>query len=189
MINEVLRQAAREESASYLWLADRYDTLPDYDPDNPGAEGTLGLLDSNWRSPFVDSGIMEVATFVRAAPKPPKPLSKLFFVVLRKELFEQSKQVLIYKILDVEGDNDGKIELQSVPWPAHLVGYFFTSRSRILPYWDQAFKDQAMFYGAGADWPDDCGMDIDLIALIVLDEFPIEVRNRASRRKCVTHGD
>lgn len=64
MINEVLRQAAREEGASYLWLADRYDTLPDYDPDNPGAEGTLGLLDSNWRSPFVDSGIMEVATFV-----------------------------------------------------------------------------------------------------------------------------
>jgi hypothetical protein len=111
MINEVLRLSVEDEGASYLWLADRSDTLPNYDPDNPGAEGTLGLLDINWRSPFVGSSVEDVAAFVRAAPKPPKPLSKLFFVVLRKELFEQSKQAFIYKILDVEGRKDDEIEL------------------------------------------------------------------------------
>jgi hypothetical protein len=37
-------------------------------------------------------------------------------------------------------------------------------------------KEQALFDGVGAYWDDDCGYDIDFVALILLDEFPIEVR-------------
>jgi hypothetical protein len=61
MIKEVLRLSREEHGGSYLWLADTYDTLPDYNPDNPGAEGTLALVDPNWRSPFVGSSVEAVA--------------------------------------------------------------------------------------------------------------------------------
>jgi hypothetical protein len=61
MIKEVLRLSREEHRGSYLWLADTYDTLPDYNPDNPGAEGTLALVDPNWRSPFVGSSVEAVA--------------------------------------------------------------------------------------------------------------------------------
>jgi hypothetical protein len=134
MINEALRLSTKEEEESYLWLADTYDTISDYNPENPGAEGTLGPIDSDWRSPFVGSSVEEVAAFIRAAPKP--PMCRRFFAVLRNEQFEQSKQLLIYKILDVEGGNDDEIKLQSVPCPAYLVGYFFTSFDRYLTLWD-----------------------------------------------------
>jgi hypothetical protein len=174
MINEALRLSTKEEGASYLWLADTYDTLSNYDPDNPGAEGTLDLLDSNWRSPFVGSSVEEVAAFIRAAPKPPKPLCKTFFAVLEKNQFEQSKELSVYKILDVEGATDGEIKLQSVPCPAYLVGYFFTSFER-YGSWDQAVEAQGLFFGTGPHWKDDCGYDIDLFSLILLDDFPIEV--------------
>jgi hypothetical protein len=136
MINEALRLSAEEEGDSYLWLADTYDTLPDYNPENPGAEGTLIPVDGGWRSPFVGSSVETVAAFIRAAPKPPKPLCKTFFAVLRKEQFEQSKQLTVYKILDVEGATEDEIKLQSVPCPAHLVGYFFTSFDRYPMSWE-----------------------------------------------------
>jgi hypothetical protein len=32
MINEALRLSKEEQGSSILWLADRYDTLPNYDP-------------------------------------------------------------------------------------------------------------------------------------------------------------
>jgi hypothetical protein len=176
MINEVIRSNAEEEGEPYLWLADTYDTLPDYDPDNPAADGTLGPVDSNWRSPFVGSSVEEVAAFIKVAPKPPKPLCKRFFAVLRKEQFEQNKQLLIYKILDTEEGSGGEIKLQSVPCPAHLAGFFYTSRDRYPMSWDKAVERQELFWGVGPHWEDDCGESIDLFALILLDDFPIEVR-------------
>jgi hypothetical protein len=57
MTSEALRLSAKEEGDSYLWLADTYDTLPDYDPENPGAEGTFAPVASDWRSPFVGSSV------------------------------------------------------------------------------------------------------------------------------------
>jgi len=176
MIDEALRLNAEKAGMSYLWLADAYDTLPDYDSENPGAEGTTGPVASDWRSPFVGSSAEEAADFIRAAPKPSKPLSKLFFAVLIKEQFEHNKQLLIYKILRVEGGNDDEVKLQSVPVPIHLASCFFTERDRYPQNWDRAIKQQWYFYGTGADWDDDCGEGIDVMALIVLDEFPIEVR-------------
>lgn len=91
MINEVLHLSREEHGASLLWLADTYDTLPDYDPDNPGAEGTLAPVDPNWRSPFVGSSVEEVTAFIRAAPKPPKPLCKRFFAVLKRSASSKAK--------------------------------------------------------------------------------------------------
>jgi hypothetical protein len=176
MIKEVLRLSREEHGGSYLWLADTYDTLPDYNPDNPGAEGTLALVDPNWRSPFVGSSVEAVAAFIRAAPKPPKPLCKRFFAALKKERFEQSKELLIYKILGAEDGKDDEVKLTSVPCPAYLVGFFFMRWDRYPMLWDDAVKEQGLWCGAGADWPDDCDLSIDLTAMILLDDFSIEVR-------------
>jgi hypothetical protein len=104
-------------------------------------------------------------------------LCKTFLAVLRKEQFEQSKQLSVYRILEVEGATGDEIKLQSVPCPTHLAGYFFTSFVDRYPVsWGQAVKDQRLFFGVGAHWEDDCGQSIDLVALILLDDFPIEVR-------------
>lgn len=174
-INEALRLSTEEEGEPYLWLADTYDTIPDYNPESPGSQGTLGPIGSDWRSPFVGSSVEEVAAFIQVAPKPPKPLCKRFFAVLRKEQFVQSKQLLIYKIVDIEDDSGGGIELQSVPCPVYLTGYFFMSYDRYPSIWEQAVREQGLYFGAGAHWPDDCGEGFDLVALLVLDEFPMEV--------------
>jgi hypothetical protein len=173
MINEALRMDMEEQGEPLLWLADTYDTIPDYDPASPGAQGTLGPVDSNWRSPFIGSSVEEVASFIRATPKPTKPLSKLFFAVLQKERFEQSKQILIYKILDVAGAGDGSFKLQSVPCPVHLAGYFLCSYDRY--FWKQAVEHQGLYYSHGYLWGDDDIMR-DLWALVVVDDFPIQVR-------------
>ena len=66
MINEVLRLNTERMGEPYIWLADTYDSIPDYNPEDPGTQGTLGPIDSNWRSPFVDSTVAEVAAFVHA---------------------------------------------------------------------------------------------------------------------------
>lgn len=176
MINEVLRLSKEEQGLSILWLADRYDTLPNYDPENPGAEGTLGLLDSNWRSPFAGSSVEQVAAFIRGVPKPPKPLCKHFFAVLTRERFEQSKELLIYSILGVKGGKGDEIQLTSVPCPAYLAAEFFVIFDRYPMLWDSAVKEQGLWCGAGAEWPDDGDVTTDLMALILLDEFPVEVR-------------
>lgn len=160
-----------------MWLADTHDSIPDYDPQDPSAQGTIGPIDSNWRSPFIGCTVEEVAAFIQATPKPPKSLGKRFFAVLQKDLYEQSKQLLIYKILDAEDDDSAKLTVQSVPCPAHLVGYFFMSYDRY--FWDKAVKYQGLFYGHGYHWDED---DSDLTALIVLDEFPIEVRTTTFAR-------
>lgn len=154
----------------YLWLADAYNTLPDWDPNDP-SEGTRSPLNENWRSPFIGSSVESVAAFIQAAGKPPKPLCKQFFAVLQNEQFERDKQLLIYKIIDDTDGADSEIKLQSVPCPVHLASYFFLSYDRC--HWDRAVKDQALYYGEGARWDDD-SPGSQVMALIVLDEVQYE---------------
>jgi hypothetical protein len=163
--------------ASCLWLADTYDTIPDYDPEEPGPKGIPYPIDSEWRSPFVGSSVEEVAAFIRASPRPPKPLSNRYFAVLRKEQYEQHKQVLIYRILPDVGSKDGNIKLQSVPCPAYLACDFFTSwiqKNKTVGRWNRAVEEQGLYYGHGAIWPDDTA-STDLYALVVIDDVPAEV--------------
>jgi hypothetical protein len=174
MINEVLRLSTEEEGEPLLWLADTYDTIPDYNPTSPGAQGTLSPIDSNWRSPFIGSSVEEVAAFISATPKPPKPLNKLFFAVLQKERFEQSKQILIYKIREVGKADDRKLMLHSATCPAHLAGHFLCKYDRYHYFWNQAVEHQGLYYGHGYPWDDDDIMK-DLWTLVVVDDFPIEV--------------
>ena len=162
-------------SEPYLWLADTYDTLPDWDPARP-TEGTTSPVKETWRSPFIGSSIEEVAAFIEAAPKPPKPLCKRFFAVLQKQQYEEHKQLLIYKIPEAQVGGSGEHTLQSVPCPVELAGFFFRSYDRY--YWDQAVKDQALYFNEGAYWSDDDDYT-QLMALIVLDDLPIEVSSRS----------
>ena len=127
-----------------------------------------------WRSPFIGSSPEDVAAFIEAAPKPPKPLCKRFFAVLRKELYEQDKRLLIYKIPEDSSDSEGESTLQSVPCPVHLAGLFFISFYR--SDWKYAFRDQAFYYGEGASWSDYGPCD-QVMALIVLDDMPKDVRH------------
>ena len=133
-------------------------------------------MKETWRSPFIGSSIQEVAAFIEAAPKPSKPLCKRFFAVLRKEQYEEDKQLLIYKICDDQVEGSGERTLQSVPCPIHLTGFFFRSFDRY--YWDQAVKDQALYFNEGAYWSDDDDFT-QLMALIVLDDLPVEVNSRS----------
>ena len=133
-------------------MADTYDTIPDHNPADPAAKGTQAVHDG-WSSPFIGTSVEEVAAFIQATPKPPKPLSKQFFAVLHKEQYEQSKKVLIYHITGEASDDTGKSELQSVPCPVHLAGVFFYSFDRYD--WDRAVREQALYYGEGATWHDD----------------------------------
>lgn len=159
----------QESEEPYLWLADTYDSLPDYDPADPSAQGTDSSVDKDWRSPFIGSSVEEVAAFIQAAPKPPKPLYKQFFAVLQKEMYEQSKQVLIYRASRKESDNTIESNLESVPCPVHLVGVFFNLYDQY--HWNRAVTEQALFYGEGASWDDD-DTRTQLMALVVLDDIP-----------------
>jgi hypothetical protein len=86
-INEIL--CTNEEPVDHcLWLADTHDTILDHDPTEQRLQGTRHPIDSNLRSPFVGSSVEAAAAFIRAAPRPPKALSKSFFAVLRKEQYE-----------------------------------------------------------------------------------------------------
>jgi hypothetical protein len=66
-----------EAEEPILWLADTYDTIPDYNLATPAAQGTKSVHDK-WHSPFIGSSAEEVAAFIQATPKPPKLLSKQF---------------------------------------------------------------------------------------------------------------
>jgi hypothetical protein len=171
-INEILR--TNEEPVDHcLWLADTHDTIPDHNPTEQRPQGTRHPIDSHWRSPFVGSSVEAAAAFIRAAPRPPKALSRSFFAVLRKEQYEQHKQLSIYKILDDENNDDDNIKLQSVPCPSHLVSYFYRYYDK-RQFWDLAVEEQGLYYGHGAYWPDDQPYT-DHYALVVLDDVPLEV--------------
>lgn len=155
----------------YLWLADTPDSIPDWKPNDP-AEGSSRPVSADWRSPFSGASVEEVAIFIQGVAKPTKPLCKRFFAVLQKQRYEQDKQLLIYKIIDTADSSSTTRELQAVPCPAHLAGFFFVAYERYR--WDQAFQDQALYFGEGGRWSDD-DAENQLMALVVLDEFPVEV--------------
>lgn len=138
-------------------------------------------MKETWRSPFIGASIQEIAAFIEAAPKPPKPLCKRLFAVLREEQYEEHKQLLIYKILDVPANGSGERTLQTVPCPVHLAGFFFRAYDR--HYWDQAVEEQALYFNEGAYWSDDDG-DNQVSALIVLDHFPTEVKFSINTISC-----
>lgn len=54
-----------------VWLADKYDTLPDFDyhPTTSGLDGTIGdKIDDGWRSPFIGIPcfiLRQLGTFTR----------------------------------------------------------------------------------------------------------------------------
>jgi len=77
-----------------LWLADSYNSLPNYRP-NYKIHGNRSPVDQNWQSLFVGKSLADAANFVRNAPKPPKPLCTELFAVLRKERFQEIWQVTL----------------------------------------------------------------------------------------------
>ena len=176
-LSEILRANLEVTDEPYLWLADTYDTLADYDPSNP-PQGTSSIVDSSWRSPFIGSSLQHIAAFILAAPKPPKPLCRQFFAVLEKKRYEQDKKLLIYKILETPTNEN---TLQSVPCPVHLAGHFFISFYR--SDWKYAVRDQAFYYGDGRLWDnyDPCDQ---VMALFVLDEMPKHVRDSSLTTMC-----
>jgi hypothetical protein len=88
-----------------VWLADTYDSLPDFHP-KLQYSGTPHPVDQSWASPFVGKSIEDVANFIRNTPKPPKPLCKKFFALLQKDLYEKNGKLLICKVLPVGGEED-----------------------------------------------------------------------------------
>ena len=52
-----------------------------------------------------------------------------------------------------------------------MVSFFFFSWDKY--FWDRAVEYQGLYYGHGYHWNED---ENDLMALFVLDEFPIKVR-------------
>lgn len=164
----------------YLWLADTYDTLADYDPSNP-PEGTRSTINNTWRSPFIGSSLQDIATFIDAVPKPPKPLCTRYFAVLEKKRYDQDKKVLIYRIPETWAESQSESTLQSVPCPVHLAGHFFISFYR--SDWKTAVKDQAFYYGDGRRWSDYNPCD-QVIALFLLDDMPEAVRSSLLQSLC-----
>jgi hypothetical protein len=93
------RNAKHIDGDYTLWLADNYDTLPDYIGESMPA--TITPVDPAWRSHFLSKTIPDVVAYMRATPKPPKPLNKTFCAVLTKEGLELG-QIFICKSLEGE---------------------------------------------------------------------------------------
>lgn len=111
-LNTILDNNAKHISDEYvLWLADSYDTLPDYRGRWTG--GTETPIDPNWRSPFIGKTIPDVVAFMRATPKPPKPLSKRYCAVLTWKYFK-TETLLICKSL--EGEEEVELEWPGGEW-------------------------------------------------------------------------
>ncbi|KAK4507120.1 hypothetical protein PRZ48_000854 [Zasmidium cellare] len=129
-LNDILsRNKADCEGASYVWLADKYESLPDYSG-GMSATGTAAPIDAGWQSPFLGKTTQDALTFVRNAPKPPKPLCKLFFAVLEKERYEQHGQLLVCKAADGE--------VQTIPCAASEIGTFFAGFER--DEWEESLR-------------------------------------------------
>ena len=79
--------------------------MPDYRP-NHNIIGTTAPIDRTWHSPFAGKTVEDAANFVRGAPKPPKPLCKLFFAVLQKQYYEESGKVLICRISPGDAEDE-----------------------------------------------------------------------------------
>ena len=122
---------------SGIWLADNedYESLPDFD--GPVfIEGTKPTVEAAWQSPFIGKSLAEAVEWVRGIPKPPKPVCKVFFVVLQKDRFEQSGEVLICKIKD-------KSEPQTLPCDANHIAAFRAAYQR--DNWQEDYEEQIKY--------------------------------------------
>lgn len=117
------------DGAQYLWLADTYAHLPDYHS-GASAEGTATPIDAAWQSPFIGKTVHDALAFIRNAPKPPKPLCKVFCAVLQKDPFEQRNELLICR--EVEG------KPQVIPCAASEAGTFFAGFDR--DDWEESYR-------------------------------------------------
>lgn len=117
-----------------MWLADTYDSLHDYD----GAthEGTDIPVDPSWHSPFIGKSAADAVEFIRNAPKPPKPLCKSYYALLKKDIHEEHGYLLICKAID------GESEPQTIPIDGSLAGAFFVTFRR--EDWDEAYQRQRL---------------------------------------------
>ena len=94
----------------YLWLGDRYETLPALSNGGPVDAGTKPPVSDGWTSPFLGKTAEDVAFFVKAAPK---PLNRVHFAILDPELWFKH-QVLVCKVVESGA--------QAIPCAARDVG-------------------------------------------------------------------
>ena len=121
MIDEVLRRPYDDVEHDYLWLADSYDNLVEL-PEGCDVRRHRPQVDAQWRSPFVGRTIREAAEFVRNAPKPPKALNKVHFVILEKAQYEDNGWLTVCKVVDEE--------VQSLACVAESVSSFLSGYDR-----------------------------------------------------------
>lgn len=133
-INKVLRDNSDNTGAQYLWLADTYDSLHDYD--GLTHEGTSSPIDPAWRSPFVGKTPADAIAFIRNAPKPPKPLCKAYCALLQKALYEEKGYLLMCKAIE------GKRDPETIPVEGKEAGLFFVAFER--EEWDECHQKQKL---------------------------------------------
>jgi hypothetical protein len=112
-----------------LWLADKYENLPDY-ANGLSLEGTATPIDPEWQSPFIGQTIDEAMDFIRNAPKPPKPLCKVFCAVLQHGELAQDTVLFICRRVGEE--------LQMIPCGLSEAGTFFAKFER--DKWDESYR-------------------------------------------------
>ncbi|KXT18423.1 hypothetical protein AC579_8169 [Pseudocercospora musae] len=125
MVEEVIAKNEGDEDY-YLWLADSYDKLPEIDKEQR-TMGTVPPLNASWQSPFIAKGIQDAAEFVQNAPK---PLCKVFFAVLQKDLYENDDKVMICRIVNGE--------VQAIPCTTKDVTNLLLGHDRDT--WEESFR-------------------------------------------------
>lgn len=118
---------------SMIWLADdNYEHLPDFE----GAtfvKGTEPTVDATWKSSFEGKSLVDVATWVRNVPKPPKAVCKSYFAVLQKDLYERRGMVLVCKVVE------DKLEPETIPLTATHLAAWLVAYDRYK--WDSDYED------------------------------------------------
>lgn len=126
-INKVFKEAFDEVHIDLLWLAETYDTINVHCGDEHGLNprnDSYTVVSDDWVSPFAGKNLQDTVEFVRSAPKPPKALNKVYFVVLDKQQYDAQEWLTVYKIVD------GNSEVQSLPCTAPCVSDFLFGHDR-----------------------------------------------------------
>lgn len=136
-VNEILRlnMEANYDEAD-LWLADTYETLPDFQgPHFIGS--TRPTVDASWQSPFKGQSLAEVAAWVRDILKPPKSVCKRFSAVAQRDLCAQQGKVLVCKIIKDQN------EAQTIPIDARWLSTWVNGYKR--DRWEDDWKKQSLY--------------------------------------------
>lgn len=136
-INKILEDNFNKAYCVTVWLADDYDTMPDFNalPHETGISVRL-----NWRSPVVRKtaedrrSLADAVAFISNIPKSPKPINKAFFAALDKDLYEKTGKVLKCKIIE------GETEPETVPIAADNIAWFSVLFHR--EDWEEVFEEQ-----------------------------------------------